>query len=354
MEATVSMAAASILVVGVGSTVYVASRGTSEGDRSSPVVNGSIAIEQIAAELQYAVNFSERSPTAVEFTVADRDGDASSETIRYEWSGEAGDPLVRSYNGVAQSLVEDVHAFDLGFRLQTVTATTTSEGGSSESSETLLASFTGWAGITPMEQARSVTTSSWSAEYFEPAWPEGADSLKVTRVRLLMAKSTGTADYSVGIHRAAGGTGPQPELTAIGTPQTVSGVGLSTAFEWQEIPFNDVTLSSDTDGYVIVVKGVTTGARVQYLLSTTAPADASVHVYTTSAGSVWSPSASQQTWYDVPFYVYGTYTTSTPVETSVDRHFIRSVGVGLQVSDEGSARIDTSAEILNAPEVAGS
>jgi hypothetical protein len=77
-------------------------------------------------------------------------------------------------------------------------------------------------------------------------------------------------------------------------------------------------------------------------------------VYTTSAGSVWSPSASQQTRYDVPFYVYGTYTTSTPVETSVDRHFIRSVGVGLQVSDEGSARIDTSAEILNAPEVAGS
>ncbi|MEQ8786766.1 MAG: hypothetical protein RIC55_10730 [Pirellulaceae bacterium] len=355
MELTVSTAAASMLVAGIGSTIYVASRAVGDGDgERAPVVAGSMTIEQLASDLQYAVNFTERSATAVEFTVADRNGDAASETIRYEWSGAPGEPVTRTFNGGdPQTVAGNVHDFDLDYRVQTVTQITESAGGSTESAEMLLASFTGWSGVTPTEAYRPLTSTSWVTEYFEPTWPVDADQLNITRVRVMLAKSADPGDLSVGIHAASGGTGPAPETTPIGTVQTVSGAGLTSTYEWQEITFSDVALTNASSGYNIVLKGVGSGARVRYYLGATAPADSTVYLYTSSSGSSWAPSASVQARYDVPFYVYGTYTSSTPTETTTERYFIRSIGIGLQVGSDADGRIESGSEVLNAPEVAG-
>jgi hypothetical protein len=75
------------------------------------------------------MSFSERTANAVTFKVPDRTGDELPETIRYSWSGTAGDPLQIEYNGSAPAtLVADVNQFDLSYSLRTMTGTGFAKG----------------------------------------------------------------------------------------------------------------------------------------------------------------------------------------------------------------------------------
>ncbi|MCA9249052.1 MAG: hypothetical protein KDA42_18145, partial [Planctomycetales bacterium] len=107
-ELLVASASASVLLVGIGSTLYVASQSLDES--ASPMRRETQASEVLAdlmVDLKLALNFSERTPTALTFTVPDRDGDGLSETIRYAWSGTAGDPLTYAYNNSSPTNLAD-------------------------------------------------------------------------------------------------------------------------------------------------------------------------------------------------------------------------------------------------------
>jgi hypothetical protein len=143
----VSIAAAGTLMVGLGSTVYLTSRATNDSDRPmSKVIDSSLSINDIAGELHYAVSFIERSNRAVEFTIADRTGDTAAETIRYEWSGTAGAPITRRFNGgTPQVVCENVHDFDLAYTVQMVEEVPEAEAEApSTPTETLAASLLVW------------------------------------------------------------------------------------------------------------------------------------------------------------------------------------------------------------------
>jgi len=123
IELVASIAATAILVAGMGSVVMVAARSTSESPVPVRQVRAAVTAQDILSELEYAVSFSERTATAVEFTVTDRNGDASVETIRYAWSGTPGDPLTRQYNGgTAVEFRKDIHLFSYSDLVETVTA----------------------------------------------------------------------------------------------------------------------------------------------------------------------------------------------------------------------------------------
>ena len=110
----VSTVAVSILLGGMGSAIFVTVRATRPGSMPANAVHGSAAVEEMTSELRGAVSFSQRSATALQFTVADRDSDASAETIRYAWSGTPGDPLTREVNGGnVVDFLEDVHSLEL-------------------------------------------------------------------------------------------------------------------------------------------------------------------------------------------------------------------------------------------------
>jgi prepilin-type N-terminal cleavage/methylation domain-containing protein len=127
LELVVSVAVSGILLAGIASTLYVATRATDDGQ--SPwrgTCEGRMIAEEIASELTYATSFAERMPDAVEFTVADRGSDEVDEKIRYAWSGTPGDPLTRQYNGgTVVEILRDVHEFSLAYRVQTVVKPTT-------------------------------------------------------------------------------------------------------------------------------------------------------------------------------------------------------------------------------------
>jgi prepilin-type N-terminal cleavage/methylation domain-containing protein len=100
-ELVASMAILTILMGAMTSVIVVASHAIP--DAEDPVQSKLATmdvVEQIGRELYYATSITEATATAITFTVPDRGhGAAGPETIRYAWSGTAGDPLTRQYNG---------------------------------------------------------------------------------------------------------------------------------------------------------------------------------------------------------------------------------------------------------------
>ncbi len=118
IELIVSLATASMLIVGLSSSMFIALRASNTSN--TPVANtfaGLVRLSDMAAELQYTLTISEQTATAITVTVPDRnDADTNPETIRYAWSGTAGDPVTRQYNGgTVANVVEDVHDFGVQY-----------------------------------------------------------------------------------------------------------------------------------------------------------------------------------------------------------------------------------------------
>ena len=115
IELVVAMTSATALMAGMGGTIYIASRALDDGGSNAVrKVKDTEVLRELMDDVKFAQSFSERTDTAVTFTVPDRDGDSLPETIRYAWSGTPGDPLTYEYNGSAPSVVaEDVQHFNL-------------------------------------------------------------------------------------------------------------------------------------------------------------------------------------------------------------------------------------------------
>ena len=78
-------------------------------------------LDEVMTDIHYALDFSERQPNAVTFTVPDRNGDSLPETIRYAWSGISGDPLTYEQNGgPPATIAEDVQQFNLDYLERTM------------------------------------------------------------------------------------------------------------------------------------------------------------------------------------------------------------------------------------------
>jgi hypothetical protein len=89
---------------------------------AAKAASGRAAIDEITADLATATAFTENSLHAVTFTVPDRTGDRTPETLRYAWSGAAGAPLTRTFNGTSSTFVDDVHGLDFSYLLKTIQA----------------------------------------------------------------------------------------------------------------------------------------------------------------------------------------------------------------------------------------
>lgn len=357
VELTVAVSVATVLMGGLGSAIILASRAIPAPDSPTRATADAFHVaEQIAGELFCAFAFTERSSTAVEFRVHDRDADFSNETIRYAWSGTPGDPLTRQYNGgTAVEIASGVQEFALAYTVSTQSETTTVEG-TSWSGEQLLASFDGWAGVTPTLQLQPVNSVSWSSQYFEIVPPADTTELRFTQaVVWLMHGGVAPERIDVGIYRSKGDGSYEPEATAIGTPATIPGASLTTITTMMTTLFSDVVVQdvARTD-YCLVLKGSTTTlAYAQYMYSKSATYNAMYYLWTTDGGSSWDPSKNLEQ-QDLRFYLYGSFGMTGTQEVTVDRYFLTAASIGLQISADTSTRVETSVQVLNAPEVAGS
>lgn len=117
VEMVASMVILTILMLGISSSLVIASRAIPDGrSPAKQFVDGSEMLLQIADELSCALTVTVHTATVVEFTLPDRNGDAAEDTIRYSWSGVAGAGLMRQYNGAtAAAVLDDVHEFQLSY-----------------------------------------------------------------------------------------------------------------------------------------------------------------------------------------------------------------------------------------------
>jgi len=125
IELVVGLGAASVLMAGMASTVFMAARSLDHGGaKAVQTKQAHDAFDDVAMDLAHATTFTERAAHAVTFRVPDRDGNETPETFRYWWSGTAGDPLMVTYNGgTSATLADGARAFNLTYLTRSVTGT---------------------------------------------------------------------------------------------------------------------------------------------------------------------------------------------------------------------------------------
>jgi hypothetical protein len=124
IELVVTMASSAILMAGLASVLFIASKAiTPDATATQDANRSSLALAQLTADLRLALDLSERTATAVTFTVPDRNGDGAVETLRYSWGGTAGNPLQYRYNSdTAVTLLANVQTFNLSALTRTIAA----------------------------------------------------------------------------------------------------------------------------------------------------------------------------------------------------------------------------------------
>lgn len=162
IEMLVSMSVATLLMTGLASALFIASRAIPDEKNTQQLAGASFQlVEQMAAELSTATSFTLLGVNGIEFRVADRNNDATTEQIRYEWSGVDGAGLTRTYNGVNATILPDVQNFGLVYGKHDITTTTT-QTVETTGAEGIVAYFDGWSGITPNSVELSIDSSNWA------------------------------------------------------------------------------------------------------------------------------------------------------------------------------------------------
>jgi prepilin-type N-terminal cleavage/methylation domain-containing protein len=340
VELSVAVAVTSVIMVGMGSAMLIAGRALPEA--RSPTASrlaAARAAEDMATELQYAAWVNQRSPNMIEFVTADRNADEIPETIRYEWSGTSGAPLLRQYNGGAPvSILTDVCEFGLSYNVMIVTARTP-EG--NESGQTTLSGYSTTQGLHDC----SIQNIESYAECFFPVLPANTVSWKVTRV-VISAKQDGTADGEASVQLQTATAGHLPSGTVLEEKPLLESTLLPTYLE-QEFTFSAVGDLSPTQGLCLVVKWVANDIACKVRARNGNVTDLNIALArSTDGGLTWAALPNQS----MLFAVYGTVTTSTSPQVQ-NTYYLEGVDIKLRSGGDSRAVVQTGVRLLNRPEV---
>ncbi len=338
LEMAISLAVTGLIVLGLGSTMVVASKAMPTGPAHSTLL-GTHAIEQLSAELAYATAINSRSARSVEFTVADRNSDAVPETIRYEWSGAAGSPLTRRYNGgTAVSLLDAVQTFGLTYHLDT---TSTQTAQSTEGAESLLRSFQ----AVDVSHDYVITSGGWYGQYFKPILPADTVSWKVTRVEFY-AKASGYYGGSSRIQLQSATAGHVPSGVVL--EETIMDEYYLWDFYLKQSFSFDVSGLSPDQGLCLVFRHEEgqESCRIQGDESIGSAASDSSLVLSTDRGASWSTYSSES----LRYAAYGTVTSPGQPQTQ-QVLYLSGVDVSVQTGTDTTARSVAGVRLLNRPEV---
>jgi len=294
IELLVSMSITSIIFLAIGSTIVIVSRSLpNPEDPTEHALSTAQVLQRLDSELRYATDINLPTQTSIEFTVADRDADASPETLLYGWSGTPGDPLTRSRNGGApETLIEGVRGWDIAFDIFTVE----SDGADVEKpivrDDVATDSFF------------QVTNIKWGSVVFTPALAPGATGWKITSVDLMLASDGPATGATVAQIRTADGSG-RPTNTIL-AQTAIAESSLSSTPAVVRISFADVPEQPPDQNLCIVLFGESSlpSARVA-LASGTPPADDYHFASSANAGVSWSQATDTATWVNAMGIVSG-------------------------------------------------
>jgi hypothetical protein len=329
-----------IIVVGLSSSMLVASRAMPDTDNpANAILAAGATAEEIASEIQYAISINSHSSTMIEFKVADRNGDETPETIRYEWSGTIGDPLTRQYNaGTVVDILDDVQEFTLSYDLAPLSEEVTGEN---ESTETRLVSYDSDDYLSEYQ----ICSCKWYGQYFLPTLPADAISWKVTRIEFF-ACAEGTPASKAGIQLRLPTEDNLPSDIIL-EQKELPEVTLLDTYLKQEFTFSNVSgLSPDQGLYLVIIcLSGSYPARIRGQYKCVNESNIMLACTTNYGDSWW-------TFYDDSFLfsVYGTVTTSGQPQIQ-NTYTLESVGMSLRTGDNKQTTISTGLKTPDKPKV---
>lgn len=121
LEVIISSLLLTIVVSAASALLFVTARAVPAGD--DPVLGATEtlrAMDMLASELAFATSLSVAGPAEVEFTIRDRDGDGADDVIHYAWSGNAGEPWIRTVAGhYPERIVRSLQALAITYEIST-------------------------------------------------------------------------------------------------------------------------------------------------------------------------------------------------------------------------------------------
>lgn len=343
VELLVSVAAATVLVGGMASAVVLASRALPPtAERANASADVALVAGQLAADLTCAVQVSQLTSRRIVFSVPDRTGNGTPETIVYDWSGTAGSALRLSRNGSAYvDLLPNVTDFTLVASTTTVTEQTAP---TQQSSSALLASCL--TGSTTYDA--SIQGSLWTGDVFRPNLPADTIRWKPTSVWLLLAYNglpLGTARVRLYALDWRG----LPTATPL-AETTINESTLTASYQWYEYAWSGVPDLAPGTAVAFVVEHVNNSPScwVGYRYSATGASQGYGRIVSTDGGSSWSVMPT----YSVIFALYGTIVRETP-GGNVDRRFLTAVRFRLATDGAADRTLEATVRLLNTPEIGG-
>lgn len=355
IELVLTMSISIVLFGGIASAILMASHALpNENDAFVAITNSALISEQISSELHSAITVTERTPTAITFTTADRNQDGNPETIRYYWSGVPGDPLTRQYNAFPAKIVTSaVFYFNLNYDIDISSKLVTHETivyGPNQ----LLASFESWPAMAADVFEQVIKSTSWISQYFEIVAPPEATTLVITSAKIkILSYILPSSAITLGIHRSTLDGTYVPEINSIGSEAVIPQNVLDANPLWMTATFSDVIiLDPQRTDYSLVMKGFTPDSvYAVYLFQRKAPPNGTIMKWTNDSGGIWSPTNKDINKQDLLFYVYGAFGTTSTVTDPVNRYFLKSVEWSLQLTEDPVTSVMTRVQILNTPEV---
>ncbi|MBL9001337.1 MAG: hypothetical protein JNK25_09400 [Phycisphaerae bacterium] len=220
------------------------------------------ASQRMTDELSTALSITSATATSVTFTVPDRTGDNSPDTVTYSWSGTVGDPLMRSLNGGPPTpILGGVRSLAFSYS----TATKRLASGRTTSAETLLASNP----APSTTNTKQVQSGKIYGLVLRPIVPADAESWNVTRVRLKMRSKSAGGQTEVQLRRVASSRPASATLDS----SPVADTALSAAYDWKDCTFTNANGLTPGESIAVVLNWVagSNACEVEFQDSGTCP-----------------------------------------------------------------------------------
>jgi hypothetical protein len=343
LEMIVAMVASAVLLAGLGSVMLIARQVAYTPTAANRRAKTADVVNRISDELRYATVILQQTPLILEFVVADRNSDGTSEKIRYEWSGTAGDPLRKTINGgTAVDVLTSVYSFNVTLQQKSKTTTLTT---TNDSAETVL-----FANATVLGSSyRDIDVNNFAGQQINPASfpsvPANAVSWSATKIDFHSRQSSSATETVTVQLRHSGDPYDGPTSNVLGQATIAeSTLGASSG------TFNTVTFASPIRNLMlnrtyqlVVMQASSTGAACRL---TTDDSAASGVLESYDAGASWQYMPSRQ----IFTRVYGTYTTPG-TSYNVTRNYVSYVRLALQAGNQSHSRVDASIPLRNSPEL---
>lgn len=306
------------------------SRSLADGQLASRV-KSLAASQRILSDVQFAKSVADASSLAVEFSVGDRNGDSTTDNLRYSWSGVEGEPLTYSFNGsTPEAIVEDVHQFSVHYKRQVTNKATLIK----RHDDAIGGKF----------QVFPINSGSSASQFFVPDIPDSAKTVDISRVRLLL-RSAGQLDGTVSVSITKTDAQGRPEIDSVYQKSIVAESNLDSDFAWIDFHFSKLQAIETDRNFCIVVasEGGSDEAAELAFESSEVSLTANTHFMTsTNGGATWSiPNDSE----DMRFYVIGSHDGLKKLRTA-----FQTIHLSLQVGENPSALAISSTRFLNRPE----